>query len=123
MTKILLFDTYALVEIYKGNPNYKKYESGFKIILNNLNLLEFAYFLIKSGKENEISDYFDKMLKFNVDYDKEDLTKAAKMKFTFLKQRLSFIDCIGYTLAKKNNAKFLTGDEKFRHSDNVEFVK
>ena len=49
--------------------------------------------------------------------------KAAEMKLKFLKQRLSFVDCIGYILAKKNNAKFLTGDERFRHKENVEFVK
>jgi len=123
MTKSLFFDTYALVEIYKGNQNYKKYETGFKIILNKLNLLEFAYFMIKNGKKEEIDNYFDKMLKFNVDYETEDIINAADMKFKFLKQRLSFTDCMGYTLSKKNNAKFLTGDEKFRYLDNVEFVK
>ena len=45
------------------------------------------------------------------------------MKFKFVKQKISFIDCIGYLIAKKNNAKFLTGDEHFRNKDNVEFVK
>ena len=38
-------------------------------------------------------------------------------------EKLSFIDCIGYYLAKKNKAKFLTGDEKFKNMENVEFVK
>jgi len=45
------------------------------------------------------------------------------MKYKFKNQKLSFIDCIGYILAKKHKAKFLTGDEKFKGKENVEFVK
>lgn len=123
MTKTLFFDTYALIEIYKGSQNYEKYKEGIRILLNKLNLLEFAYFLTREGKESEIKKFFGKLMKYNVDYDEEILVKAAEMKFKFLKQRLSFIDCIGYILAQKNNARFLTGDERFRGKDNVEFVK
>ena len=117
------FDTYALIEIYKGNPKFEKYREGIKIILNKLNLFELAYVLFKEGKKNDIKDAFQNYSKFNVDYDNVALAEAAEMKFKHLKERLSFIDCIGYILAKKNNAKFLTGDEKFRHKENVEFVK
>ena len=116
-------DTYALIEIYKGNPKFEKYKEGIKIILNKLNLFEFAYVLIKEGKENDINDVFRNYSKFNVDYDDEALVEAAEMKFRHLKDRLSLIDCIGYALAKKNNAKFITGDERFGHKENVEFVK
>ena len=123
MTNKFYFDTYALIEIFKGNIKYEKYKKEVGIILNKLNLFEYTYFLIKINRENEIKEIFDKLLRFNVDYDENDLIKSAIMKFKFLKQRLSFIDCIGYVLAKKYNAKFLTGDEKFRHKENVEFVK
>jgi len=123
MIKQFYFDTYALIEISKGSPKYKQYKEEVKVMLNNLNLLEFSYFLIKEGKEKEIIEIFNKFLKFNVEYDKDILIKAAEMKFKFLKERLSFIDCIGYNIAKKYNVKFLTGDEKFRNKENVEFVK
>ena len=123
MTKRFYFDTYALIEIGKGNPKYENYKEGIKILLNKLNLLEFSYYLIKQGRKEEAQGIFDKYSRFNTDYDNETLIKAAEMKFRFLKERLSFIDCIGYILAKKNNAKFLTGDERFRNKDNVEFVK
>ena len=92
-------------------------------MLNMLNMLEFSYFLVKEGKGDEVKEIFDKFSKFNVDYDQEILIKSAEMKFKSLKERISFIDCIGYNIAKKNNVKFLTGDEKFRHKENVEFVK
>ena len=123
MVKQFYFDTYALIEISKGNPKYEPYKEGIKIMLNMLNMLEFSYFLIKEGKGDEVKEIFDKFSKFNVDYDQEILIKSAEMKFKLLKERISFIDCIGYNIAKKNNVKFLTGDEKFRHKENVEFVK
>ena len=123
MVKQFYFDTYALIEISKGNPKYEPYKEGIKIMLNMLNMLEFSYFLVKEGKGNEVKEIFDKFSKFNVDYDQEILIKSAEMKFKSLKERISFIDCIGYNIAKKNNVKFLTGDEKFRHKENVEFVK
>mgnify|MGYP001571332325 CR=1 FL=1 len=123
MTKRFYFDTYALIEIGKSNLKYEPYKDDVQILLNTLNLFEMSFFLIRENKENEIQGIFDNYSRFNVDYDKDDLINAAKMKFEFLKQRLSFIDCIGYILAKKHKVKFLTGDEKFKGKENVEFVK
>ncbi len=117
------FDTYALIEIYKSNPKYEKYQKYIGMIINKLNLLEYAYFLMREGRQSEVKEIFEKLSRFNVDYDNELLAEAAKMKFKFAKEKLSFIDCIGYILAKQHNAKFLTGDEKFRNKENVEFVK
>ena len=123
MTRRFYFDTYALIEIGKHNPNFRPYKEGITVLLSKLNLFELSYYLIKNGRETEAKEIFMEYSRFNVDYDDNDLIKAAKMKFKFLKERLSFIDCIGYILAKKNNAKFLTGDGRFRNKDNVEFVK
>jgi len=123
MIKKFFFDTYALVEISKGNPRYKPYTGGIKIMLNKLNLLEYVYFLIREKREHQINDVFNELTKFNVDYNDDILVKAAKMKYKFSKEKLSFIDCIGYFLAKKHNVKFLTGDNKFKDKENVEFVK
>ena len=123
MTNKFFFDTYALVEIAKSNPNYEKYKEGIGILTNKLNLMEFAYFLIREKRENEINEFFKMLSRFNVDYDNEILIEAVKMKFKFNHEKLSFIECIGYHLAKKHNTKFLTGDEKFRNKENVEFIK
>ena len=123
MVKRYYFDTYALVEITKGNPKYEPYKKGVRVLLNKLNLLEFSYFFIKMGKKKEAREIFEEFSRYNIDYDEEDLLKAAEMKFKFLKEKISFIDCVGYVLSKRHNAKFLTGDEHFRDKDNVEFVK
>ena len=123
MARKFYFDTYALIEIAKGNPKYLPYKEDVQILLNKLNLLEFTYFLLREEKHGNVKEIFRNYLRFNADYDEEILIKAAEMKFKRLKQRLSFIDCIGYLIAKKNNVKFLTGDEQFRSMENVEFVK
>ena len=122
MTKYY-FDTYALVELYKSSPTYTKYKKEIKILLNRINVQEFIYFLIREGKVNEVEESFKLLSKFNVDYDDDILINAAKMKFKYKNERLSYVDCMGYYLAKKHKAKFLTGDSKFENKENVEFVK
>ena len=123
MTKSFFFDTYALIEIGKNNPNYEFYKKDVKIFVSMLNIMELAYFLIRENKENEIEDIFNNLSKFAISYNKEILISATKMKHQYKKEKLSYIDCIGYFLAKQQNIKFLTGDEKFRDKKNVEFVK
>src|SRR3989344_907661 len=122
MSSKFFFDTYALVEIGKGNPNYLKFRENVGMVLTKLNLLEYSYFLIREKREKEIEEVFLHLSPFCVDYGDEVLVDAAKMKFHFVKEKLSFVDCIGYFLAKKHGVKFLTGDEKFKGKDNVEFV-
>ncbi len=122
MSEGLFFDTYALVEIYKKSPNYEKYKKS-KMILNDLNILEFVYFLLREERNENLSEVFQKLSRFSVPYDEEILISAAKMKHKYRKEKLSFVDCTGYFLAKKHGCKFLTGDEKFRKKENVEFIK
>ena len=38
-------------------------------------------------------------------------------------RKLSIPDAIGYTVARRLNIKFLTGDKDFEGMENVEFVK
>ena len=123
MSKAFFFDTYALIEIGKNNPHYAIYKEDVRMILSVLNLMELAYFLLREKRENEIDEIFSNLIKFAVPYNKEILINAAKMKYEYKKERLSYVDCIGYFLAKKYCVKFLTGDQKFKDKDNVEFAK
>ena len=123
MTSTFFFDTYALIEIGKNNPNYEPYKKNVKIFISMLNLMELAFFLIKEKREEEIEEIFNKLSRFAISYNKEILVGAAKMKHQYNKEKLSYIDCIGYLLARQQKIKFLTGDEKFRNKKDVEFVK
>ncbi|MBI2557746.1 PIN domain-containing protein [Candidatus Woesearchaeota archaeon] len=123
MTESLYFDTYALVEIAQSKQSYDKYRRGVLIITNKLNIMELAYFLLRIGKEDKVAMIFSDYLRYNVEPSTNALIEAVKLKFMHKKKKLSYIDCIGYAIAKENKVKFLTGDEKFRDMGNVEFVK
>jgi len=117
------FDTYALSEIISGNKNYDKYKNDI-ITTSTLNISEFYYFLLRAYNK-KTADYLIKKLDFRlINIIKIELAvEASKFKFENKKEKLSYVDCIGYILAEKFNMKFLTGDEKFEYKKNVEFVK
>lgn len=117
------FDTYALYEIYEGKESYKDYMFDISIITTPLNLMELHYvILIKKGKE--IADkVYDRLVKFAVVVTDEIIKEANSFRALHKKNKLSYVDCIGYVLAKSRNVKFLTGDKEFENLDNVEFVK
>ena len=71
MTKSFFFDTYALIEIGKNNPNYEPYKKDVKMVINPLNLMEIAYFLFREGREGEIEEIFSRLTSFAVSYNKE----------------------------------------------------
>ncbi len=50
-------DTYALIEIIKGNPNYERY-SKEELSTNLLNLYELYYALLKDYSEEIAKAYF-----------------------------------------------------------------
>ena len=116
------FDTYALVEIIKNNPNYEKFIS-FPIVTTTLNLSEF-YFYLLSNLNKELADGMIGKFNFSfLEIDKDAAIEAAKFRKINYKRKLSYIDCIGYVLAKNKSFKFLTGDDFFEALESVEFVK
>lgn len=116
------FDTYAIIEIIRENKNYEKYK-GEVIVTSILNIGEVYYILLRENGE-EIADYWYKMLKqsaFLVDI--ETVIKAMKFRLENKAKKFSFIDCVGYVIAKDKELRFLSGDKAFENMDNVEFVK
>ena len=117
------YDTYALLEIIKGNENYKKYVKNTGIVTTKLNLMELFYRLyILHGMETA-ELYYQKYLPFAVGISDSFIKKAAIFRAENKKKDLSYVDCIGYTLALEHKIKFLTGDIQFKDMENVEFVK
>ena len=121
--KTYFFDSYAFYEIIEGNPNYQPYTIEIAIITTKLNLMELHYGLLREYGEEIADEYYDKLIKFSVEVS-DDIIKEANLFRASLKERnLSYVDCVGYIIAKTRNIKFLTGDEQFKDLDNVEFVK
>ena len=120
--KNYVFDTYALIEIIKGNKNYNLYLNS-KIIITNFILAELCFNLIRELGVERGSYYTDEYSKFIIDIDKGVIKKAMIFRLENIKRNMSITDCIGYFLAKELNIKFLTGDKEFKDMDNAEFVK
>ena len=120
---IFFFDTYAFCEILKENLNYKAYQNKIAVVTTNLNLMELHYgLLITLGKE-EADRWYDEYSPYAVAIDDLIIKKATEFRSLHRKRNLSYIDCIGYIIAKTRGIPFLTGDQQFKDLENVEFVK
>jgi len=121
--KSFFFDTYAFYEIIEGNNNYKKYIKDVAIVTTKLNLMELHYGIMLSYGEDVANKYYDKYLQYTVKITDDIIKMANKLKMTFKKRKLSYVDCVGYVLANSMGIKFLTGDNGFFDIENVAFVK
>ena len=122
MNEKMFFDTYAIIEIIKGNKNYEKYKN-YNIVVTKLNLFELYYNLTRDYGEEHAKIFFETYYNFIIDFNKNTIINAAKMRLFFKKQHMSMADCIGYMTAKRFGIKFLTGDKEFEFLSDVEFVK
>lgn len=122
MTETYFFDTYAIIDILKGNPAYDKYKNA-KIVLTVFNLIELHYKILNEFDEKLAREMLEKYSKFRVEIDLDIIEESNKLKKIHKKRRVSIPDVIGYVMAKKLGIKFLTGDKEFEHFENVEFVK
>lgn len=116
------FDSYALVELFKGNENYKRFQKA-KIVTSYFHLFELYYGLLREHDEEEFIEFFKFLQNFCVELKFEWISKASKLKQIYKKGNMSYADCIGYIIAEELGVKFLTGDKEFKEMENVEFVR
>ena len=85
--------------------------------------MELYYGLIVKYDEKTANSLYEKFSPYCVNIDDNTIKKAMMFRALNKKRDLSYVDCIGYILAKQRNIKFLTGDKEFEGMENVEFVK
>ena len=117
-----LADTYALIELIGGNQSYLKYLNSF-IATTQFNIIELYYHLIQTYDKETANRYFALYSEFIVPISPSSIKFGMKFRLKYKKEKVSYVDCVGYALATELGIKFLTGDEKFRNKENVEFVK
>ncbi len=123
MVRSFFFDTYAFYEIIEGNENYKPYAKDVVIFTTRLNLMELHYGLLVKYRKEEADAIYDELVKFTVGIDDKTIKEANEFRKMLKKRKLSYVDCLGYTIARTLNVPFLTGDKEFWDLENVEFVK
>jgi len=119
---MFFLDSYALIEIIKGNSKYKKYLKE-TTITTRLNLMELYYYLLRKKGERRAEYYYDYYLPTCITIPDNVIKDAMKFKLKYKNKKLSYVDCIGYILSLQLGIKFLTGDKEFKDFKNVEFVK
>ena len=117
-----VFDTYALIEIIAGNPNYSKYLNS-EIVINDFIFAELCYKFIRESGLEKANFYINRFSNFRKELDAETIKEAMLFRVQHKKRDLSPTDCISYVMALKLNLKFLTGDRQFEDMNDVEFVR
>ena len=116
------FDTYALVEIVKGSPNYLSFAQE-NITITIFNLVELFSACLNDFGEEKAKELHNKFKVSVIEIDDETIFEAVKFRKEHKKRNISYTDSIGYIYAKRNNFLFLTGDKEFESFPNVKFVK
>ncbi len=116
------FDSYAVIELIKGNPHYVRY-LGEPVVITLFNLAEIYWSSLNELGEEEANEIYAHYKQSVADVSDEVLKDAIKFRKKHKNKNLSYADCIGYIYALKNNMKFLTGDKEFQGFENVEFAK
>ena len=120
--EVVLADTYALVEIIRGNENYKMYTEKV-LVTTMLNLMEFYYQMLRESGEAAAEKVFNLYIKRMIPISITAIKQGMMFKLKYKKENLSYTDCVGYALAKELEIPFLTGDIKFEHKEYVRYVK
>lgn len=115
-------DTYALVEIAKGNNVFAEYLRK-DIIIPKPTLAEFYGVVLREQGEKMAEFWFQKLSSYCQTVDLKTLIEAVKFRYEHKKKNISFFDAVGYIFAIRNNLLFVTGDKEFEHFKNVEFRK
>lgn len=92
------------------------------MVTSVLNLGELYYGLMRDGGKKFAQERYAKIKCMAIQVTEESMKTAMEFRFAN-SHKLSYIDCIGYQLARENNLIFLTGDREFEGIENVEFVK
>ena len=121
-SSVFLCDTYALIELVGGNENYKQYASHI-LVTTDFNLMELYYSLLRDYGKEVAEHHFDEWAEFTVKIPRYIIKKGMEIKLAKKKEKLSYVDCIGYAYALETNISLLTGDSKFENKIGVEFVK
>ena len=117
------YDSYAVIEYFKGNEKFKKFFQQSAGVLTSMNLIEIHYSLLTEFSEQDADEAVKKFQIYLKEPSVDELIDASKFRKEQRKRNLSYTDCIGYIVAKKRGFKFLTGDKQFESLPNVEFVK
>lgn len=116
------YDSFAIIELLKGNPKYAKFFSEHEGITSFHNANEVYYIMLREEGEEKAKIALDFLRRITIDSVFDIIEESMKFRYKNKKHKFSYADCLGYITAKRNNLIFLTGDKGFKNFSNVEFI-
>ncbi|MEK6874866.1 MAG: PIN domain-containing protein [Nanoarchaeota archaeon] len=121
--KSLFYDTYAILGILKGDPAYTGYTKSIHILTTIMNLYKAYFILLRERDTTAANIAIERFHQYCVPIYPQAIKEAARFKLAHSTDNISYVDAIGYVLAKHHHVQFLTGDKAFKNLPNVRFVK
>jgi predicted nucleic acid-binding protein len=122
----VFYDSYAVLAYISGERAFAKYfDEQSAGALTKLNLIEIYLRAARLHGHKAARQIIDRFSRYVIDFDTDDIAGSMKLREELMKKRMdiSYVDALGYYLAKKMQIPFLTGDKQFRELDGVKFVK
>ena len=94
MTDVCFFDSYAIMEILKGNPRYARFRN-IRPVLTIFNLVEFHYAVLKEAGTELADELLEGYPIYEVDVDNVVIRQANRLKHKHRSENLSTADVIG----------------------------
>jgi len=123
--KRFFLDTYAMWEYLAGNKGYFRIISKAVLATSLLNLVELYYVVLLEHGEEPADGAYVAFRHYQVDATEDDVKEGMKLKLRMRSKGLNFsyADALGYAIAGRLGARFLTGDGVFKNLSNVDFLK
>ncbi|HVL48138.1 MAG TPA: PIN domain-containing protein [Candidatus Thermoplasmatota archaeon] len=113
-------DTYAIVEILNGNPDYRGVLEDAATSLYHL--YELHVQLARLRDEATANAVYRDLRSLAVEATDADVLAASRFKRAHPKAGFSYADALGYAMARERDVPFVTGDKAFRKIDGVAFI-
>lgn len=116
------FDSYAIIELLRGNPQYLPYGEE-AVTITFLNLMEVVHSVVMEFGEKKGKEIYEKFRGCVQEVDWPIVLQMTQLKQKLQRRNVSYADCLGYAFAQQKEMLFLTGDKEFKDLPGVEFVE
>ena len=97
--KEYFFDSYAIIEILRHNPNYLKYIES-NVVITIFNLIEICWSVYKDFDEEKMNEEYNKFKDCVYDLNDSVIINALEFRVKYKNRDLSYSDFICYSYSK-----------------------
>ncbi len=119
---VYVADSFALVSLLNGKATYESFRNA-TLLTTDFSILEVLWYCVRSGNDEDRIASARLLCRTKVPLSEDCLEMAAKLRYQYKHEDLSYADCAGWALAQQLGVPFLTGDKAFANKPGVAFVR